>query len=78
MLSIFKIFTIFGIISKWAEKALEDQVITLKEAAELAEDLGPILGIPVNIDVSTLIPKTPDEISDLEDETRPLPHKTEA
>ena len=48
--SILKIFTLFGIVSSWSEKALEDGKITLTEAAELAERLGPLLGIPVHIE----------------------------
>lgn len=47
----FKIFMLFGIVSAWAEKALKDGNITLTEAAGLAEDLGPVLGIPVQIEV---------------------------
>jgi len=50
-ISIFKIFMIFGIVSAWAEKALEDGKISIKEAADLAETLGAALGIPTTIRV---------------------------
>lgn len=50
-ISFWTIFVLFGIVSRWAQKALEDGKITLTEAAELAEDLGPVLGIPVEIQV---------------------------
>ncbi len=49
-ISILKLFTLFGIVSTWAEKALEDGKITLTEAAQLAERLGPLLGVPVHIE----------------------------
>lgn len=52
-LSILKIFTIFGIVSAWAEKALEDGKITLPEAADLGERLGGILGIPTALEIPT-------------------------
>ena len=58
--SIFKIFTLFGIVSTWSEKALEDGKITLIEAAELAERLGPLLGVPVHVKI-----EAPRQVSDL-------------
>lgn len=50
-ISIFKIFMVFGIVSTWAAKALEDGKITLDEAADLGEQLGAALGIPTSIKV---------------------------
>ena len=50
-ISFWTIFVLFGIVSRWAEKALEDNVITLTEAAQLAEDLGPVLGVPVQLEL---------------------------
>ncbi len=50
-ITIFKLFAIFGIVSGWSEKALEDGKITLPEAAELAQDLGPLLGVPVDVHI---------------------------
>jgi hypothetical protein len=47
--SIFKAFSIFGIVSAWAAKALEDGKITVTEAAELAVKLAAVLGIPTSI-----------------------------
>jgi hypothetical protein len=50
-ISFFSIFRIFGVVSAWAEKALEDGKITVAEASDLAEGLGKILGIPTEIQV---------------------------
>ena len=77
-MSIWKVFTIFGIVSTWAAKALDDNVITLKEAAELATDLAPVLGVSVDLDVSTLPIPSGDPSAEESEEIRPLPHKTEA
>jgi len=73
-ISFLKLFSIFGVVSTWADKALEDGKITLTEAAELAEELGPLLGIPVHIEadlgrrVSDLQAEPP-ETESLEPET---------
>lgn len=53
-ISILKLFTLFGIVSTWAEKALRDGKISLTEAAELAERLGPLLGVPVDVQIPGL------------------------
>ena len=45
------IFQVFGIVSAWAAKALQDGKITLIEAAELAAQLGALLGIPTNVTI---------------------------
>ena len=50
-ISFFTIFRVFGKVSSWAEKALEDGKITTSEAADLAEGLGVILGLPTEIQV---------------------------
>ena len=50
-ISIFKIFMVFGIVSSWAARALQDGKITLVEAADLAMQLGAALGIPTELAV---------------------------
>lgn len=50
-ISFWMIFMVFGIVSGWAKKALEDGKITLTEAAELAEELGELLGIPTELQI---------------------------
>lgn len=52
-ISLFKIFQVFGIVSMWATKALEDGKITLVEAVQLAGSLAALLGIPTDISVPT-------------------------
>lgn len=47
------IFQVFGIVSAWSAKALQDGKITLLEAAELAAALGTLLGIPTNVEIPT-------------------------
>lgn len=49
--SIFKIFQIFGIVSTWATKALEDGKITLEEAVDLATKIAALLGVKIEIEV---------------------------
>lgn len=48
--SFFKIFRIFGACSSWAEKACEDNKISIQETVDLAETVAQILGIPLEID----------------------------
>jgi len=55
--SIFLIFSIFGIVSAWAEKALEDGKITIVEAIDLAVELAGLLGIRTEIDMDGLLPR---------------------
>lgn len=50
-ISIWKMFTIFGIVSGWAAKALADGKVTLEEAIQLVTELAGILGIPTEIEV---------------------------
>jgi len=47
------IFQVFGIVSAWAAKALEDGKITITEAAELGVQLGGLLGIPTDVSIPT-------------------------
>ncbi len=49
-MSFLKIFRIFGAVSNWAEKSLEDGKITIQETVDLAESVAEILGIPLEID----------------------------
>lgn len=48
-ISVWKIFQVFGVVSAWSAKALEDGRITLGEAVELAAGLAALLGIPTDI-----------------------------
>jgi hypothetical protein len=77
-ISIFLIFVIFGVVSKWAEKALEDGKITITETVDLATDLAQILGVPLHID----LPQPEKELTLTDDEliaeVESRPHKTEA
>jgi len=50
-ISIFKIFIVFGIVSTWASRALQDGKISLVEAADLASQLGVALGIPTELGI---------------------------
>lgn len=47
------IFQVFGLVSTWSVKALEDGKITLVEAAQLADQLGALLGIPTDLNIPT-------------------------
>lgn len=47
------IFQVFGIVSAWSAKALEDRKITIIEAADLGEQLGKLLGIPTDMNIPT-------------------------
>ena len=47
------IFQVFGIVSAWAAKALEDGKITITEAAELGAQIGKLLGIPTDVTIPT-------------------------
>lgn len=50
----FKGLQLMAEVSNWSEKALADGKVTLREAVDLVERVAPILGIPVEIDFSTL------------------------
>jgi len=71
-------FMIFGIVSAWAEKALKDGRISIREAADLAEPLGAALGIPTELaipgpaaEIEEVLPET-EEKPDAETEEVPL------
>jgi len=67
-LSILKIFTIFGIVSTWAEKAFEDRIITLPEAVDLVERLARVLGIPTKLEIPGLPAKPPPLVEEAKEE----------
>jgi len=48
---IFKIFTIFGLVSAWSVQALADKKITLNEALDLVHQLAAALGVPTEYDI---------------------------
>lgn len=48
---ILKVISIVSHVSKWSAKALEDNKVTLLEAAELAQGICEILGIPVEVEI---------------------------
>jgi hypothetical protein len=77
-ISIFLIFRIFGVVSKWAEKALEDGKITITETVDLATELAQILGVPLHIDIPTSSPEKDEQDHIGVDYTEPRPHKPEA
>lgn len=54
-ITVFKIFSIFGIVSAWSDKALEDGIVTAQEAADLGIQLAEKLGLPTEIDVASLL-----------------------
>ncbi|MBA7473397.1 hypothetical protein ES707_08736 [subsurface metagenome] len=53
--SIWKIFTIFGIISAWSQAALADGKITLEEALGLITQLAAALNLPLEFDASNIL-----------------------
>lgn len=48
---VFKIFSIFGIVSNWATKALADGRVTLAEAVELVAQLCAVIGIVPELEI---------------------------
>lgn len=50
-ISILKIFMIFGIVSKWAAKALADGKVSIREAAELGAAVCLALGVTMEVEV---------------------------
>ena len=63
-LSILKIFTIFGTVSTWAEKALKDGKVTLLEAADLGERLARVLGVPAELEIPALDVAPPEKVEE--------------
>lgn len=53
--SIFLIMQVFGIVSAWLEKAMQDGRITILEAVELVTQLALLIGVPTDIDTSALL-----------------------
>jgi len=54
----FKLFIIFGIVSRWIKTALEDRKVTLIEAASLASEICAEIGIDAEIEIPTALPAT--------------------
>ena len=50
-ISIWRIMTIFSIVSNWSVQALADKVVTLSEALDLVHQLAGALGVPTEYDV---------------------------
>ena len=50
-ISIWRIMTIFSIVSNWSVQALADKVVTLSEALDLVHQLAAALGVPTEYDV---------------------------
>ncbi|MBA7491628.1 hypothetical protein ES702_02176 [subsurface metagenome] len=65
---IFMIFQFIGIISSWANKALEDGKVTAQEGLELVIALSSLLGVRTEFDISDYVPKVI-EVEMLEEET---------
>ena len=47
-----KAFQVMSVVSTWAAQSLVDGKISLREALSLVEQLAPILGVPVAIDLA--------------------------
>lgn len=63
-ISFWKIFAIFGVVSRWAEKALADGKVTLTEALELVLGLAEILGVSTLFELPNPT-KAMDKVSDI-------------
>jgi hypothetical protein len=77
-ISIFLIFRIFGVVSKWAEKALEDGKITITETVDLATELAQILGVPLHIDIPQPEKESSENWDEITAQVEARPHKPEA
>lgn len=51
MLNFFKALTLLSVVAKWSQKALVDNKITITEALDLVQQIAPILGVPLSIDL---------------------------
>lgn len=49
--SIWKIMSIFSIVSNWSVQALADGKVTLSEALDLVHQLAAALGVPTEYDI---------------------------
>jgi len=67
-LSIFKIFTIFGTVSTWAEKALKDNVVTLEEGLDLLARLAEALGVQAELALPSSAPAQPNPVEEAKEE----------
>lgn len=72
------IFSIFGIVSDWAKKALDDGKVTIHEAVTLAVSLASVLGIDAVMEAQPEPPEVPEVIGEEkpkepEAETTPAP-----
>ncbi|MBA7495946.1 hypothetical protein ES702_06542 [subsurface metagenome] len=67
---IFMIFQFFGIISRWAEKALEDGKVTAQEGLELVMGLASLLGVRIEFDIKDYMPEAVNikEIEEVKDD----------
>lgn len=63
--TMFKVFSVVGVVSAWADKALEDGEVSVKEAAELIMEICHIFNITALVDLSKYL----DEKGGEEDET---------
>ena len=55
-IGIFTIFSVFGIVSNWATKALEDGKVTLDEALDLVTQLCECIGVVPELAIPVLEP----------------------
>lgn len=69
---IFTIFSVFGIVSNWATKALEDGKVTLDEALDLVTQLCECIGVVPELAIPALEPTGEEvigETSEIQGET---------
>ena len=59
---------IIGEVSKWSEKALADGKVTIVEAIDLAERIGSVLGIKLELTIPGVAPIIPSEETEKEKE----------
>lgn len=73
-ISVFKIFKVFGTVSRWADKALEDGKVTAQEAVDLGLELAKDLGLPTEFNLPTPFiqpeqkPDSPEESQEAEEQ----------
>ena len=66
-ISIFLVFAIFGVVSKWAAKAFADGKISIQEGIELVVELAEVLGIPLDWDVPEVVLEATKDIREAHD-----------
>ena len=70
---LFKGLQIMATVSEWSQRALADGKVTLTEAVDLVERVCPILGVPLEIDVSGGNAGAPDQVeTDLDEKPSEL------